>query len=130
MANQMKLVAGGTTIEFSPLLSPDYEQPDDRDRKFFEADDGTRYYSDYGKMGKYSPALNNISKTDADQINTWWQNSTMMTFTADLQGAPATTIFVRLLNEQRPIQMWYPGWQAKYTGLLNIHEVSSSSSSA
>ena len=129
MPERMRLTVSGTTIDFSPLLTPEYDRPDDRDRRFFQADDAGRWYSDYGRKQDHVIALNNVQKTRADQLNTWWQGRTLLTFTPDLVGTPGTTIFVRILNEQRPIQMSFQrGWQAQYKGTLELHEVSSSSS--
>lgn len=131
MAGTMRLVAGGTTKDFSPLLNPAYHRPDDRDRQFFQAADGGRYYYDYGGKEDHIISLNDVSKADADQFNTWWQNRTMLTFSPDHDAAPGTTIYVKILNEQRPFQMFFPtGWQDRYNGTMELHEVSSSSSSS
>lgn len=131
MAEVMQFTDGSTTIQLSPLVDPNYERPDSRDRGYFQPDAGYRQYWDTGGGQKHSIGLNNVSKTNADQLNTWWQSLTILTFTPDLTGAPGTTIHVRVINEQKPIQMWFPtGWQTKYQGTLVVQEVSSSSSSS
>ena len=129
MADVMKLALGATEVTFSPLLGG-YDQPDDDDITIFEASEGTRYYSSWGKKQKHDVMLKGISKADADQLNTWWQSGNILTFTPDVSGAPATTIHVLLLNDRQPFQMWFDtGWQNNYEGQLIIHEASSSSSS-
>jgi hypothetical protein len=84
MPEKMRLTAGGKTIDFSPLLDPDYNRPDDRDRGFFQASDGGRWYVDYGRKQDHIVSLNNVQKSRADQINTWWQNRTMLDFLPSL----------------------------------------------
>ena len=131
MPDVMRLVAGGNTVTFSPILNPDYQQPDDIDRVIWDAEDGTRYWSDYGTIEDHRLSLNALSTTDSTQLNTWWQGRTLLTFTPDLTGAPSTTIFVRIMNERRPFQMRFgTGWDNKFEGRVDLHEVSSSSSGA
>ena len=130
MAERMRLTDGSDTVDFSPLIDK-YKRPDNRDRGYFEAPDGTRQLWDAGGAQEHSIALNDLSKTDADQLNTWWDNLTILTHTPDLTGASGTTVYARLTNKQKPFQMWFgTGWKEKYEGTITIQEVSSSSSSS
>ena len=128
MAENMRLTDGSETVDFSPVLDPAYNRPDNRKRAAFTASDKTKQWIDWGGKRKDSLTINDMTKTDADKINTWWSNLTMLTYTPDLT-APGTTVYVKLGNEQQPMQMWFDtDWQQKYTGTLILNEVSSSSS--
>lgn len=128
MPERMRLTDGADTITFSPLVSPAYNRSGSRYRGSFKPDSGDVQLYDLGGAQLHTLGLNDLSKANADQINLWWRNLTILTFTPDLTGAPGTTIYARIQGKQAPIQMDFPtGWQGKYEGALAIHEVSSSS---
>lgn len=131
MADVMKLAVGATTVTFSPILKG-LDQPHEYDRVEFIALDGTRYTTTFGSKERHIVRLNNVSKADAAQLVTWWESNKIVDFYADVPGAPATTISVRIVNEAEPQSMWFASgnWDVEREGTLILHEVSSSSSSS
>jgi hypothetical protein len=131
MSENMELTDGVDTVSFSPLVEPAYRRPDNRDRGHFEASDGTRWWWDGGGKRQDEPALDNISKADADQLNAWWEAITELTYYPDKINAPSTTKTVIISNETEPLQMNFDtGWEQKYRGTLILNEMSSSTSSS
>ena len=129
MADRQRLTDGTTTIVVNPLVNPAYNRPDSRDRGIFRSRDGTAQQWDAGGAQLHDVAVNDVSKTNADKINTWMASRTILTYTPDLSGASGTTIYTRIVNIQKPMQMMFDtGFQSKYEGQLVIQEVSSSSS--
>ena len=118
----MKLTDGINTVEFSPRKG--YEIPEERRRSIHRTLDGTLYIYEWGQKGKYEIPLVGISKTDKEQIETWWQNITKLTFYPDLVDSPGTSLSVRIINEERPLQMMAPLWNEKFEGTLILREVS------
>lgn len=130
MAGYMELSDGTTSISFSPLINPGIRRPDTRNRGFHQYDSGIRQYWDSGGGERDDYSLSNISKTDADKLNEWWQGLTILVFKADLDGDPGTSIFARLNpTGGRPFQ-WTFGQpvDTKFEAVVTILEVSSSSS--
>jgi len=131
MADKMQFTAGGTTITLTPTLEPVFNRSDQRIKGHFQSRNGQRQYWQTGSAYKSDVSLNNISKADADQLNTWWRSLSIITFTPNTDE-PGTTLPARISpGGQAPLQMWFDtGFQDRYAGTITIVEVSSSSSSS
>lgn len=117
----MTLNDGSVTVTFSPIRG--YEKPDDHDRKQYKAMDGTLYIYEWSHWGKWSIPLNKIPKADYDQLLSWWQNRTQLTFTPDTD-VPGTTYTVKMTNESNSLRMMFgTGWRNKHEGTLTLREV-------
>jgi len=121
---EMKLADNGNSVTFSPLGG--YHDPEDRGRSVHITPSRVVYMYEWGSKEKHEIPLNNMAKADADQIVAWWQAMTTLTFTPDLD-APGTTKSVKIINETKPLQMWFEsgatGWKNLYKGVLTLHEV-------
>ncbi len=131
MADKMQVAVGGTTITFTPRTDPAFVRPDSRNRGHFQASDATRQLWDTGGAHRGAFTLNDISLSDADQLNAWWRALSVVTYTPNTDD-PGTTIHARISPAgQKPFQMWFDtGHQNRYVGTITIVEVSSSSSSS
>jgi hypothetical protein len=130
VSGYMELSDGTTSISFSPLIAPGIRRPDQRNKGFNQYDGGMRQYWDASGGERHDYSLNNISKSDADKLNQWWQDLTILEFQKDLDGDPGTFIYCRLNPAgSRPFQ-WMFGQEAdtKFEATVTIAEVSSSSS--
>jgi hypothetical protein len=79
----MELSDGTSSVAFSPLIQPGIRRPDNRTRGVHQYDGGPRQYWDASGGERHDFSLNNISKADADQLNQWWQNLTILHFLSD-----------------------------------------------
>lgn len=120
MADVMKLTDGSDTVNFSPLDG--YDNPGAQRVSIHEAKDGTLYVYTWGQKSRYEPPINNISSTDAEQLNVWWAAKTQLTFYPDLENDPSGTVSVRIINEERPMQMMFLTWANKYEGTLILRQ--------
>lgn len=130
MAGTKRLTDGTNTVDFSPRVEPGIRRPDARTRGWHQYDGGPRQYWDASGGFREDFKLEDITKTRADQLNTWWQNLTILVFTEDLDAAPGDTIFSRINPAGgRPFQ-WEFGKtiDTKFEATVTIVEVSSSSS--
>jgi len=123
MANNptMSLTDGVDTVNFSPREG--YEVPEERKRSIHRTLDDTLYIYEWGHKGRYEIPVFNISSTDKEHIETWWQGMTKLTFVPDKINAPGTSISVRIINEDKPLQMIYPKWADIYEGNLILRQV-------
>lgn len=80
MPERMQLTDGTDTVTFSPLVSPEYDRTDSRYRGSFKADSGDIQLYDLGGAQRHNLALNDLSKADADQLNLWWRNLTILDY--------------------------------------------------
>ena len=126
---RMSLTDGTNMINFSPLVSPAYIRPDSRNRGNFQASDKTIQLWDTGGAHRGDFTLNDIPKSCADQLNDWWRDLTILTYTPNTDEA-GTTLQARISPAgQKPFQMWFDtGYHNQYTGTVTIVETSSSSS--
>jgi hypothetical protein len=92
--------------------------------------DGKEDVHEWGGKKVYETPFNAVSKTEADLLVTWWENMTTITFTPDLQGAPGTTLEVKIAEEVRPMQMWGGDWDTLFAGMLTLYQISSVSFSS
>ena len=128
MAERLKLAVGATEIEISPL--PGWNIPKATGREMVGVKNGYMDFHKYGSQEAYEIPINDISDTDADQIHTWWENMTTITFTPDLQGAPGTTVEMKIDGFERPLQMWNGNYDDKYAGVIYLYGISSTSFSS
>ena len=128
---KMQIEDGTSSVGLDPLDTPQYQRPDARRRGYRQYDSGVRQYWDTGASERHTISVNDIAQTEADLINTWWRNLTILTVTPDT-GAPGTTYYARVNpGGQRPFQMMFAtGYQSKYAATLTLNECSSSSSSS
>lgn len=130
MAERMKLVVGATTIELSPTEG--MNRPEARSREINKVHGARVEIHEFGAQEAYELPLLKIAKADADNINDWYDNMNVITFTPDLQGDPGTTIPTIIANKDRPLQMRAREgkFDDKYIGTLELYETSSSSFSS
>lgn len=118
----MTLVNGGNTVTFSPMIDG-YQDQEERRRVQHKAMDGTLFIYDFYDHHRWSITVNAIVKSDYDQLSTWWESTTLLTFTPDT-NTPGTTYQVKITNENNPLQMMFgTGWKNKYEGTLNLREI-------
>jgi len=120
VADVMRLKDNGTTKDFSPIEG--YDIPEDRRRSTNIAIDGTLYIYEWGGKKRYEIPVNNISKADADDINAWWRSRTVLTFYPNYADAPGTTVSVRIVNDDMPLQMMFGFWDSKFEGVLILRQ--------
>lgn len=118
-----RLSKSATNIDIS--FRPGYSAPSDQGRKIHYALDRTVYMYDYADKDSFEIPLNNISYTDALQINSWHASGSTLKFYYNYDAGPATysvhTCYI--MNEAAPLQMsFYGGWLTKYEGTLILHE--------
>ena len=130
MSGYMELSDGTSSISFSPLVQPGIRKPDMRTRGFNQYDGGMRQYWDAEGAERDDFSLSNISKANADKLNQWWQDLTILVFKNDLDGAPASSIYARINPAgSRPFQYTFGQTiDTKFQATVTILEVSSSSS--
>lgn len=79
-----KLSDGTNNVDLSPTRG--LNVPETRIRKHIENKDGLSDDYEWGNAQKYDVPLININKAKADQLSTWWENMTVLTFAPE---APA-----------------------------------------
>lgn len=124
MAQQARLTYSGTSVTFG--IGPGYEEPRDPDRIHLKAADKTLHSYDFNTPArKWKVPIMNITKTDADNLNSWWLNRYDLTWIPDYTGASGTTYTVRIMNIDQP--MWFrflAHWEENYSGSLLLQETS------
>ena len=119
---------GTSSIGISPIRGQN--EPESRGREVIRTKDGKEDAHEWGGRDVYETPFNAVSKTEADLLITWWENMTTLTFTPDLQGAPGTTLEVKIAEEVRPMQMWGGDWDTLFAGMLTLYGISSVSFSS
>ena len=119
---KMKLVYGVTEVEFSPRFG--YTQPDllkvIRPRSY----SGTLRTLKIYHKARLEPAIFNVLKADADNINSFWENQYDLTCYYDLENSPTLTITVKIVNTEKPLgRMFGVVWQEKFEGTLELEEI-------
>jgi len=120
MAGTMRLTDGADTIDFSPILG--YDAPYARREVVNITLSGKRYTHKWNQKERHDVPLINVSEADRDQYYIWWNAKTALTFTADQDGAPGTTITARLMNPDFPLQLFNQASFITYAGTLTIVE--------
>jgi hypothetical protein len=123
VAGSFSLSYGGTTITLSPLSA---YQPD------LNIDKGTvQHVGLFGKLFTYTNytkvndrlEMNNVSKTNADYLNTWALNKYTLTYTRDTDVS-ATTYQVKIINDGVPF-FWMPNTapDTLFQGSIMLREI-------
>lgn len=123
-----RLQDGTSSMDISPIEG--YNEPENRIRQNLDVEGGLKVTHEFGNRLKYEFPMNNMAKTRADLLVSWWANMTTLTFTPDLQGAPGTTVEVKITDFERPPQMWGGDWDTLFAGMITLHEHSSISFSS
>ena len=122
MADVMKIVYSVTTVNFSPREG--YIAPARLKITRHESMSGVLYSYKRGHKERYEIPLNNISKVDADYLNTWWENNYSVVLSPDIPNSPSYAVTVKIVNDDKPLSMMYPsGWATSYEGVLILQEV-------
>lgn len=117
------LTIGSVDFTFSPLVDKGYAIPEARDRRMYEGPNGNLIINEISEHGRWEIPLNNIAKSDFDKVETWWRNMLKLTYTPDTDS-PGTVYYVRIVNEECPLDMMFgTGWATKYEGMLILEEV-------
>ncbi len=121
MSYAMKLVVNATTIEFDPARG--YIAPRILDVSHHRAASGKNLSYKWWKKRRWEVPLDRFSKEDADQINTWWEALTTLTFYPDLINSSTTSHTVLLKNTTAPVAEMQPAtFATHYTGILILEE--------
>lgn len=89
-----------------------------------EAIDGTEFIYKRGATKQfYELQVDVVPSTMANQINTWTDEDTLLTFTINQTDDPGTTISARLVNESTPMQMAIYDYDTFYRGTIFVREV-------
>lgn len=128
MGTTYRITDGTSSVDISPIRGQN--DPENRGRELMRNKAGITDAYDWGGKNVYEVPFNGLSKARADQLVTWWDNLTVLTFTPDLQGASGTTKSVVIDEVPRPAQMWGGDWDTLFAGLLTLYEVSSQSFSS
>ena len=121
MSYAMKLVKNATTIEFDPAVG--YIAPRILDVSHHRAASGKNFSYKWWKKRRWEVPLDRFSKAEADQINTWWEALTTLTFYPDLINSPATSYTALLKNTTAPVAEMQPAtFATHYTGILILEE--------
>lgn len=121
MAGNMRLTDGVDTIDFSPILG--YDSPYSRREAVNVTLSGKRFTHKWNQKERHDVPLIDVSQADRDQYFTWWDTKVELTFTADQDGAPGTTITAKLMNPDFPFQLFHLKFFSAYAGTLLIVEV-------
>jgi len=121
MAGNMRLTDGGNTVNFSPILG--FATPYARREAVNVTISGKRFVHKWHQKRLDDSPLVNVSQADRDQLFTWWDSKTELTWTPDLDGAPGTTFTVKLMNPIFPLQLFHLKDFDVYAGTLVIVEV-------
>jgi hypothetical protein len=128
MGTTYRITDGTSSVDISPIRGQN--DPENRGREVMTNKAGVGDAYDWGGKNVYEVPFNALSEANADQLITWWNNLTVLTFTPDLQGAPGTTKSVLIDEVPRPVQMWGGNWDTLFAGLITLYEVSSQSFSS
>ena len=128
MGTTSKITDGTSSVDISPIRG--HNDPENRGREVMINKAGVTDAYDWGGKNVYEVPFNALSKEKADQLITWLDNLTVLTFTPDLQGDAGTTKSVIIDEVPRPVQMWGGKWDTLFAGLLTLYEVSSQSFSS
>ena len=124
MAGSMSLAYSGTTITLSPLSSSPPDHTVDVGTIIKKGIFGTlfTYITTYPKVN-HRLEFNNVSKVNADYLNTWCLNKYTLTYTPDTNTA-GTTYQVKIINEGNPFS-WMQNTAADsvFAGSLQIREI-------
>lgn len=123
MAGQFSLAYGGTTITLSPLARTSPRIGLDHGLVRNTMVDGTlRVHTNFVKQ-YFEFEVNNVSKSDADNINSWKQNAYTLVCTPDTD-APGTTYNVQIMNDDKAL-FWMPEHAADtlFQGIIMLRQV-------
>lgn len=121
MAN-VRLSYSTTNIDFG--AGPGFVQPKIPDRANHRTGDGTLYsYDFYTPKKRWEVPITDMGKTDADNINSWWENNYTCTFYPDYTNDPGTSYSVKIVNKEQPLQYIFPHWDEHFQGKLILEEV-------
>lgn len=121
MADKMRLTDGVDTIDFSPGAK--YKDAEDRTRSVHNTMDGTTYIYEWGAKEGHEVPLDGVTLANKIIIETWWKEMTQLTFYPDLDNAPGSSIQVRIINDDPPLQMTFPDWQGEHEGELVLKQI-------
>lgn len=121
MVYAMKLAYNGNEFEFDPAEG--YIAPRILDVSHHRAANGKSYSYKWWIKRRWEVPLDRVEKTDADQINSWWEDLSELTFYPDLINDPSTSPTVLLKNAGAPLsEMQRPTFAVHYTGIIILEE--------
>ena len=118
--NTVKLRCLATEIAFAPKdISDDFEIYQKQNRSLTGKLRIRRWY----RHRKWIVEIEFMSKTDADNINDWWEGGYQCIFYPDLVNSPSSYYYVKILNKIKPLAKFIlPYWQDRFYGSLNLGE--------
>jgi len=118
----VRLAYSGTNVDFGPGEGFDAPKLPDRVRE--RAKDGTLYsYDFYTPKGKWIVPITDMSETDADNVNDWWEKNRTCSFYPDYTNDTATSYSVKITNDEQPLFYRYLSkWNSDFSGTLILEE--------
>ena len=123
MAGSFSLNYGATTITLSPLSNSSPGFDIDHGLIINTMLDGSIQTQTNFVKQKASLEVNNVSKANADYINSWKQNAYTLVYMPDT-NTPGTTYNVIITNSGKPL-LWMPNVSpdTKFEGVISLREV-------
>jgi len=117
----MKLVNGATEIVFDPDFG--YKIPDINKVEHHRTGSGKLFSFKFYFKKKWTIPLRGLPKSDADQINTWWENIDAIEFYPDLIYNAATKYNITIVSRTRPLDSYFGlHWEVYFNGKLELEE--------
>lgn len=118
----MKLVVTATTIEFDPQRG--YRKPRAKRITRNRAQSGKIFSYKFFIKRKYEVPVAWFNKTDADQINLWWEDDEDVTFFPDLINIPGTSVLCKIINDEAPFPEFSGvDWETFFQGQIILEEI-------
>ncbi len=121
MAKAMKLTDGSNTLEWDPAGG--FIAPRILDISRSRAAAGKSYTYKWWIKRRWEIPMEFVSKSDFEQVDTWWLTPTSLTFTPDQINASGTTYTVLIRNDISPLsEMQGAEFAVLYGGILILEE--------
>lgn len=121
MADVMRLSDGTNNVDFSP--APGYVKPQARTRAVHSTLDSSLYIYEWGNKKMDEVPVIALTKAQADQCNTWWEDLTELSHYYDFINNPSDYTTVVIINETAPLQMMnMKRFEYLYSGTLILRE--------
>ena len=122
MSDSMKITDGSSPISFSPAIG--YTKPDDMKILRNRSNNGTLYSYNIFYKRRWEVPLTQLIKASSDQINTWWNSNTTLSFYPDMINTPSTYYSVKITNAERPLLAFTDfQFETLYEGAMTLQQI-------